>query len=1073
MKTKLFSKSIGTRRYISRQGRKLCAVLLTALLCFSSLGMTLAEGSTTEPTPGAAQAGEVSPTTTPTDEVTPTPTDEATPTPTPEPGLLMQPFTLKAGTLGASGETPHTLAITGGYSTTDNRFVWTVTYTPGSETVAWPVTLVNEFYNEYMVFVPGSLKLDGMTKTQGPDYSISTTVDTTTIEYKIQQAATTPGTPMVFTYQTALTDDAFQYPYATSNTTVSNTAKLIDDGNTTVATSTASVTVPREYKRWIEKEGSIVPGSNNRKIKWTVTINTNDRNLQNLKLQDTIPTGLDLIGDTVRIDDIPANEVYKSTNSNGSATYSIVIPKIIDFYAQQYTVTYETLIDESYFEEAASDAVFENNALLLFDWKEYGTGTGGAAITHTDPSIKTSVSVDTHLLGMTGVYDPATHTIEWTVTVNPNKVDIALGTITDDLTARGLTYVPGSFECTSTTLITRNDALSTDKKLVVNVGVIGQNTHTFTFKTTVDDEIDYAYNTPDGKDYGNEISFTGGVAGMATGVTDSYTATVKVYSEVVKKEAVSYDYADNTISWKVTVNQNGMPMQDAALEDALSSYHAFVPGSVRIDGSVPDPVNGETVTWDSYTLTITLGNINATKVVTFKTSVDIDNYPRSNAKINVSNSITLTRTGYSATTNTAAGIDIDPIPVTSVSLDKATLNLTTGGSETLSATVKPSDAANQAVTWSSDNPAVADVDNSGKVTAKAPGTATITVTTVDGGKTAECGVTVNAPVNAQIPVITIQPRDETVTVNGSVALSVTAGVSDSGTLSYQWYSNNTNSNSGGSAISGAAGASYTPPTGTKGTVYYYVMVTNTLSSATGAKTALIASSAAKVTVTEMQIQDTVYHFTTNFGTYTGQSEGLTGVIDANISAFTGLEVNGQTLHGSNYTTNAGSTIITLHPSYLDTLDNGTYAVRAVFMDGYAESSFTVNVQDNTVSVTGVTLDKTKLTLAVGNNATLTATVSPSDATDKGVTWSSSDTSVATVDVNGKVTGVKAGTATITVTTDDGSYTAACKVTVTAKGLPQTGDNGNMMLWIITGLSSLLAGLCLLVRQKRRDIKTER
>jgi len=143
MKTKLFSKSIGTRRYISRQGRKLCAVLLTALLCFSSLGMTLAEGSTTEPTPGAAQAGEVSPTTTPTEEAAPTPTDEASPTPTPEPGLLMQPFTLKAGTLGASGETPHTLAVTGDYSTVDNRFTWTVTYTPGSETVAWPVTLVN------------------------------------------------------------------------------------------------------------------------------------------------------------------------------------------------------------------------------------------------------------------------------------------------------------------------------------------------------------------------------------------------------------------------------------------------------------------------------------------------------------------------------------------------------------------------------------------------------------------------------------------------------------------------------------------------------------------------------------------------------------------------------------------------------------------------------------------------------------------------------------------------------------------------------------------------------------------
>ena len=218
-------------------------------------------------------------------------------------------------------------------------------------------------------------------------------------------------------------------------------------------------------------------------------------------------------------------------------------------------------------------------------------------------------------------------------------------------------------------------------------------------------------------------------------------------------------------------------------------------------------------------------------------------------------------------------------------------------------------------------------------------------------------------------------------------------------------------------------------------------------------------------------QEVVYPFTTNFGTYTGQVEGLKGVIDANISAFTGLEVNGELLHGSNYSTNAGSTIITLHPSYLDTLANGTYTVRAVFTDGYAEGSFIINRQDNAVSVTGVALDKSTANVTVGKTVQLTATVSPSNATSKGVTWASSDTSIATVDANGKVKGVKSGTATITVTTDDGGYTATCKVTVTnAADSPQTGDSGNMMLWIITGLSSILIGLYLLVWRKRQQLK---
>lgn len=84
----------------------------------------------------------------------------------------------------------------------------------------------------------------------------------------------------------------------------------------------------------------------------------------------------------------------------------------------------------------------------------------------------------------------------------------------------------------------------------------------------------------------------------------------------------------------------------------------------------------------------------------------------------------------------------------------------------------------------------------------------------------------------------------------------------------------------------------------------------------------------------------------------------------------------------------------------------------------------------TVDVTGVSLNKTTTTLTVGDTETLTATVSPDDATDKSVTWSSDDTSVATVDPNGLVTAVGAGTANITVTSNsDSTKNASCSVTV--------------------------------------------
>ncbi|SMB87821.1 Ig-like domain (group 3) [Desulfonispora thiosulfatigenes DSM 11270] len=82
------------------------------------------------------------------------------------------------------------------------------------------------------------------------------------------------------------------------------------------------------------------------------------------------------------------------------------------------------------------------------------------------------------------------------------------------------------------------------------------------------------------------------------------------------------------------------------------------------------------------------------------------------------------------------------MPVTSISLNKSSLELVAGGNETLTATVVPANATNKSVTWSSDNSAVATVDQTGKVTAVAAGTATITVTTVEGSFTAECVVTV-------------------------------------------------------------------------------------------------------------------------------------------------------------------------------------------------------------------------------------------------------------------------------------------------------------------------------------------
>ncbi|MDR1197640.1 MAG: Ig-like domain-containing protein [Prevotellaceae bacterium] len=83
-----------------------------------------------------------------------------------------------------------------------------------------------------------------------------------------------------------------------------------------------------------------------------------------------------------------------------------------------------------------------------------------------------------------------------------------------------------------------------------------------------------------------------------------------------------------------------------------------------------------------------------------------------------------------------------------------------------------------------------------------------------------------------------------------------------------------------------------------------------------------------------------------------------------------------------------------------------------------------------VAVTGIALNKTMLTLAAGDKETLVATVTPQDATNKNLTWSSNNAYIAAVNIQtGEVTGIADGTAAITVTTHDGGYTATCEVTV--------------------------------------------
>ena len=426
-----------------------------------------------------------------------------------------------------------------------------------------------------------------------------------------------------------------------------------------------------------------------------------------------------------------------------------------------------------------------------------------------------------------------------------------------------------------------------------------------------------------------------------------------------------------------------------------------------------------------------------------------------------------------------------PVPVTEVTLNKTTLSLVSGTKGFLTATVLPTNAANKTVTFSSDEPSVATVDNAGVVSAVAPGTATITVTTVDGGKTATCSVTVTAaPASVTIDKITDKKPGETVTVTGtnnlgSISIKV---IRPDTTVLYINTITATNYSDTFTIPSDAAYGKYTVVAGlgadTATTTFNVVAPVSevtlnktTLSLVEGAKGFLTATvlptNAANKTVTYSSDEPSVATVD-NAGvvsavapgtatiTVTTADGGKTATCIVTVTAApTSVTIDnitdkkpGETVTVTG-TNNLGSiSIKVIRPDttvlYINTITATNYSDTFTIPSDAAYGKYTVvvgqgtdtatttfNVVNPSVLVTEVTLNKTTLSLVSGTKGFLTATVLPTNAANKAVTYSSDKPSVATVDNAGVVSAVAPGTATITVTTADGGKTATCIVTVTA------------------------------------------
>ena len=254
-------------------------------------------------------------------------------------------------------------------------------------------------------------------------------------------------------------------------------------------------------------------------------------------------------------------------------------------------------------------------------------------------------------------------------------------------------------------------------------------------------------------------------------------------------------------------------------------------------------------------------------------------------------------------------------PIEKVEISKTNMTIIKGDTEQLTATVYPEDAKDTNVYWTSANRNIATVDNDGNVTGIAGGETVITARSSDATVYAECKVKVDVPVDS----IVLNQKEVTMLQNEVYILAPIISPEDATVKEVQWSSSNKE----------------------------------------------------VVRVTE---------------------DGL-----------------------------------------LIGLQQGRAIVTALIRDDYGTHTATCTIvlpESMLVDVTEVRLNKDKMTLEKGTRETLTATIFPDDATNKSVVWTSSNKNVAIVNANGRVTGLSAGTATITVTTVNAGETATCEVTVT-------------------------------------------
>ena len=327
---------------------------------------------------------------------------------------------------------------------------------------------------------------------------------------------------------------------------------------------------------------------------------------------------------------------------------------------------------------------------------------------------------------------------------------------------------------------------------------------------------------------------------------------------------------------------------------------------------------------------------------------------------------------------------------TEVILDFTNLQMDVGKTKTLSASLRPITITNKKVKWSSSDKTIASINNNGTITALKAGTVTIKCVSADGGAKATCKVTVIQRVTS----IKFNNPKDTVKVGAKKYLTVTTLPKDASETTFIWKSSNkkiAKVNSKGKVLGVAPGTCTIKVSNTAGTVKAKCTLTVT-TGVTGISLDKSAVSISKGRSTTLRAKILPENATDKTVTWTSSNNDVA-------------------------TVNSKGKITAKAIGYA--------VITATTKDGGSTATCKVRV---VYGVNGITLEPTKLSLVVGKKAVLKATLTPANASNKNVKWKSSNKNIVRVNSNGVIKALRPGSATISVTAEDGGYKAVCRVT---------------------------------------------